>query len=506
MPRDHTVKSGASDAEDGMVVIAASMRGAGAAISARCAAISDAGVTAGRGAAREVGVRMSRSREAWTVLRKRACATALAGVALATVVLSGCGGGTGLTAAPGVLGAAPANSSATATPAAALPVADALRELRLRATVDAYLAHMTLDEKLGQMVELEVDIGAGGPVYYPDMDNMVRGLHAGAIIVYIFDTKWPLSQLRDYLNSIQGNAQVPLLTMMDEEGGVVDRLEGWDGPRPSAQDLGASGNPQNAYLAAAKDAHDLRAIGINTDLAPVVDTRLIPNQVEWTRLYGDDPKTVDRYAGAFLQGLQKNGEIGTLKHWPGIGSIWQDPHLTLPTITRTRAQLEASEFQAFRGVLALDPGLIMVTHVVVSAIDPNLPATLSPLLVNGVLRKELGYAGVVVTDNLYMEGIRLHWALGEAAVLSVMAGDDLLATAWDSGSMTTITGALKQAIHDGRISVARIDQSVRRILTLKARYGLLPPITTRTPPPVPVAEAIGSGMAVADRARTVGVV
>jgi beta-N-acetylhexosaminidase len=120
------------------------------------------------------------------------------------------------------------------------------------------------------------------------------------------------------------------------------------------------------------------------------------------------------------------------------------------------------------------PGMVMVTHVMVPAIDQNLPATLSPALINGVLRGELGYDGVVVTDNLYMEGIRLHWPLGEAAVLSVLAGDDLLATAWDPGSMTEMMDALRQAIAQGRITMARIDQSVRRILILKARYGLLP--------------------------------
>lgn len=437
--------------------------------------------------------------------RGRVRVAALAAAAVMILILSACGAAGGSTGAPRLIGSAATTATPTgtptATPAAALPVAEALSELRLRATVRAYLSHMTLDEKLGQMVELEVDIGAGGPVYYADMDNMVSGLHAGAIIVYIFGTNWPLSQLRDFLGTVQSHASVPLLTMMDEEGGVVDRLNGWEGPRPSAQDLGATGDPHLAYLAAAKDARDLRAVGINTDLAPVVDTRLIPNQVEWTRLFGDDPVTVDRYAGAFLQGLQQNGEIGTLKHWPGIGSIWQDPHLTLPTITRTRAQLEASEFQAFRGVLALDPGLIMVTHVMVPAIDTHLPATLSPPLVNGVLRKELGYNGVVVTDNLYMEGIRLHWALGEAAVLSVMAGDDLIATAWDTTSMMTILSALKQAIHDGRISMARIDQSVTRILTLKARYGLLPPITTRMPPVGASVAASGAGLADANRAR-----
>jgi beta-N-acetylhexosaminidase len=115
-----------------------------------------------------------------------------------------------------------------------------------------------------------------------------------------------------------------------------------------------------------------------------------------------------------------------------------------------------------------------VTHVLVPAIDPNLPATLSPALVQGVLRGELGYDGVVMTDSLYMKGISERYSLGEASVLAVLAGDDLLEGAWDSASMQEMLSALEAAVAQGRISAARIDQSVRRILLLKERYGLLP--------------------------------
>jgi len=172
--------------------------------------------------------------------------------------------------------------------------------------------------------------------------------------------------------------------------------------------------------------------------------------------------------------LQQSGVVGCLKHWPGIGSVSLDPHDTLPVMDRTRQQLETTEFASFRGLLALNPGMVMVTHVVVPAIDPSLPATLSSKLVQGVLRGELGYDGVVMTDSLYMKGISLRYDLGEAAVMSVLAGDDLLEGAFDPDSMRFMLAALKGAISSGRLSVTRIDDSVRRILTLKAHYGLLP--------------------------------
>jgi beta-N-acetylhexosaminidase len=218
----------------------------------------------------------------------------------------------------------------------------------------------------------------------------------------------------------------------------------------------------------------MQALGINTDLAPVADVRSIPNAIEWTRLFGSDPTTVTKYASAFLSGLQDNGEIACLKHWPGIGSVSLDPHLTLPTITRTLPELESTDFATFRALMAENPGMIMVTHVVVQALDPTMPATLSPILVNGVLRGQLGYQGVVMTDSLYMNAISRHYTLPQAAVLSVVAGDDLLEGAYNSYSMSAMLNALHAAINDGSITVARIDQSVMRILELKARFGLIP--------------------------------
>jgi beta-N-acetylhexosaminidase len=356
-------------------------------------------------------------------------------------------------------------------PAAKLPTLPQIDyyALDIQRTVNWQLAHMTLDEKLGQLFLIETV----WQHYNSDVDNMVRGMHAGAMIVYnqnISDQQ----QLHDYLAAVQAHASLPLLISTDEEGGLVDRLAQFMPSRPSAQDVASSGNPTVARQEAAGMAQDLLALGINADLAPVVDVRTTPAAVEYTRLFGDDPATVDRFAGAFLDGVQQNGVVGCLKHWPGIGSVTLDPHETLPTIDRSLGDLQSTEFAAFKNLLGHQPGMIMVTHVIVSALDPNLPATLSPKVVDGVLRGQLGYQGVVMTDSLYMKGISVRYSLGEAAVLSIIAGDDLLEGAWDTGSMQEMFGAIKQAMAQGRISAQRIDQSVARVLTLKARYGLIP--------------------------------
>jgi beta-N-acetylhexosaminidase len=343
-------------------------------------------------------------------------------------------------------------------------------QARLLYTARTYLGRMTLDEKLGQMFLIETS----GPNYYADVDTMVRSLHAGALIIYGKNMKTP-QQLKTYIATMQANAAIPLMVTMDEEGGVVDRLGYYhfDPPLPAAQDLAATGSTNGAEQAGETAAHEMQALGINTDLAPVVDVRSIPNAIEWTRLFGNDPTTVANYASAFLTGLQNNGEIACLKHWPGIGSISLDPHLTLPTVTRTLPELESTDFATFRALLAQNPGMIMVTHVLVPALDPTMPATLSPILVNGVLRGQLGYQGVVMTDSLYMAAISKRYTLPQAAVLSVVAGDDLLEGAYDSYSMNAMLAALHNAINDGTITTARIDQSVMRILELKARFGLI---------------------------------
>ncbi|MFI5272425.1 MAG: glycoside hydrolase family 3 N-terminal domain-containing protein [Ktedonobacterales bacterium] len=391
-----------------------------------------------------------------------------------TLLLGACSGATSTTVR--VHGVAPLVPTATLPPSSAGPQSAARLQQQARASAEWYLSRMSLDEQLGQMFLIET----GWQDYNQDVANMVVGMHAGAMILYQQNMA-NSAQLKDYIATIQAHASLPLLVSIDEEGGVVDRLGalGFDPPLPAAQDLTASGNPHNAYVAGAQAAAELRALGINLNLAPVADVRTNPYAVEFTRIFGNSPKTVDAYAGAFMRGLQQNDVVACLKHWPGIGGVALDPHLTLPTMDETRAQLEATNFAAFRGLLAQDPGMIMVTHVIVPAIDPNMPATLSPKLVDGVLRGELGYQGVVMTDSLYMQGIAERYSLPEAAVLSVVAGDDLLEGAYDTGTMSAMLAALKAAIATGQISRARIDQSVLRILLLKQRFGLL---ALHTPP------------------------
>jgi len=415
---------------------------------------------------------MTRLQGVWMFARRLALLGALLVMAGCSVSLGGHASATQTPSATVEPTATPfaANGPQPSTSASANQLAQE-RQAMIEQTAAYDTSQMTLDEKLGQLFLIETYY----QTYTPDIDNMVVGMHAGATIIYGKNMQDP-AQLKAYIASLQAHATIPLLVTMDEEGGVVDRLGFYKffPPLPAASDIGASGNPTNAYNEGAQAAQEMLQEGINTDLAPVVDVQTNPAAVEGTRLYGSDPNTVTQYAGAFLNGLQRNGVAGTLKHWPGIGSTAADPHLTLPTITHDQSTLNSVDFAPFRALLADNPAMIMVTHVIVPAYDPNMPATLSPIMVQGILRNQLGYNGVVMTDSLYMQGIAIHYTLPQAGVLAIEAGDDLLEGAFDTNSMSQMIQALKDAISSGAITVNRIDESVQRILALKIRFGLLP--------------------------------
>ncbi|MEO7002507.1 MAG: glycoside hydrolase family 3 N-terminal domain-containing protein [Ktedonobacterales bacterium] len=392
---------------------------------------------------------------------------------LTVLVVAACAGGKSVThpTATGAAGTQTPNNAPGVPAAVRAALAAQEHEALMQQTAAYDVSQMSLDEQIGQMFLIETYY----KTYTPDIDNMVVGMHAGALIIYGKNMQDP-AQLQAYIAAIQAHVHIPLLVTMDEEGGLVDRLGflHFDQPLPAAQDVGASGNAQNAYNEGMQAAQEMTQLGINTDLAPVADVRGSAGSIETTRLYSSDPTVVTQMAGAFLNGLQSHGVAGTLKHWPGIGGVILDPHKALPTITDSQAQLESTNFATFRQLVAENPGMIMVTHVLVNAIDPNMPATLSPKLVNGVLRGELGYQGVVMTDSLYMQGIALRYTLPQAGVLAIEAGDDLLEGAFDTNSMSGMIAAIHAAIDAGQITPARIAQSAQRILALKIRFGLLP--------------------------------
>ena len=358
---------------------------------------------------------------------------------------------------------------------------DSLRHLvgymKYKQLASMYVARMPLDVELGQLIMVEYSDTS----YSSNLDMMVNKLHAGGVIMYEFQMK-TFNQTRNDIAQMQKRATFPLLISTDEEGGpYVHRLQNIYGPRMSATDIYNTGNLNVATQQGHKVAHNLLALGINENLAPDVDVNLVNGYDMITRTFGNDPASVIKFAGAYMQAMQSDGVVACIKHFPGLGDALTDAHTGLPVVNRTRQQIYSVELAPFKAFIQaqnkLDyPGMIMPTDVLMPAIDPVYPAELSHIFMTDILRKEFGYDGVVLTDALYMKGITDKWDMPTAAVMALNAGNDMLLGPTGADQMIATLNALKAALQHGTLSKARIDEAATRILALKMEYHLMPAI------------------------------
>jgi beta-N-acetylhexosaminidase len=342
--------------------------------------------------------------------------------------------------------------------------------LTLDQVAQRYLSHMTLNEELGQLFLVALE----GTTYNANNAAMIEQQHAGGILLYT-DNMTSKEQTRALVAAAQAHADFPLLVLTDEEGGYVDRLTQFYGWRPSATDIGATGSTSFAQAQGLQTGKDMSALGFNADFAPDVDVQLVAGPDQVTRTFGSTPAAVTSLAGAYLTGMQSAGVAVCLKHFPGLGAATSDAHLGLPVIKRTRDQIESVELAPYRALIATGQvGMVMSTDLLMRALDPTLPAELSPAIINGVLRQELGFDGVVITDALYMQGIAKTYNQTQAAALAIEAGDDMLVGAFTPIQVTWMEDGITQALANHQITKQRVDQSVLRILKLKLRMGMIP--------------------------------
>ena len=344
------------------------------------------------------------------------------------------------------------------------------------AKVQQIMAGMTLNQKLGQLLIVEY---LGNSYTGTELQYMIAKQNVGGFLYqesnHNFEPPYNnIGKVADFSRQSMSDAQIPLLIGTDQEGGLVNRLYVFHGYLPSAAEMAASGNPKVAYNQGALAAQWMQQLGINTDLAPVVDVHTVNPPVLETRMFGSDPLTVASYAGAYLNGLQQNNVIGCLKHFPGLGAVTSDPHAGLPTVNRNLLDLEKVDLAPYKLMIQkYHPAMIMSTDVLMPAIDPTLPAELSQKTINNLLRTQLGYDGVVITDGLYMQGISQRWTLSQSAVLSIIAGDDLVEGPYSASQVADVVAALKQAMQQGKLTQERINQSVQRILLMKVQDGII---------------------------------
>jgi len=332
---------------------------------------------------------------------------------------------------------------------------------------------MSLDQKLGQMVIVEFY----GATVNGDLTQMLQGNQVSGVLI---ENKNGNAQSRSQLVSLnkamQKLAPVPLFITTDYEGGLVNELRLITGERTSEQAIGATGNPTVAYTAGHNAAADLTSLGLNVNFMPIVDVLTNPNNPGLPmRTFGSNPTLVTNMGRAYLKGLTDGGVIGCLKHFPGLGSANLDPHFSLPPMNRSLATLNAVDFVPYRTMIneGIVP-MVMVTHILNPQLDPNLPTSLSPNVVTGILRKQLNFKGVIISDTLWMGGISNTYSLAQAAVLAVKAGTDLLLGPRGLADTQHMIYGLRQAVSSGQISQAQIDASVARILEMKIHYNIIP--------------------------------
>ncbi|MGB9467043.1 MAG: glycoside hydrolase family 3 N-terminal domain-containing protein, partial [Candidatus Acidiferrum sp.] len=344
--------------------------------------------------------------------------------------------------------------------------------------VETTLSKMTLDEKVGQVIfaTYHGSFTATDAPAYAEIIRDVEKLHVGGFINVTQGSPLGIVKSQAYptavlTNQLQAKSKLPLLVGADFERGTAMRLD--EGTSfPTAMALAAAGNPKDAYTMGKITALEARAVGIHWVYGPVSDVNNNPdNPIINTRSFGEDPAKVSEYVTAFVRGVQENGGMATSKHFPGHGDTAADSHIDLPVIRADRNRLEHLELVPFRAAIAAGADSIMTGHLSIPALepDPNTPATLSSNILTGLLRKELGYQGLVVTDAMDMGGITVRYAPGEAAVRAFVAGADavLMPPVPDAAFE-----ALRDAVKSGRITRERLDASVRRLLQAKARLGL----------------------------------
>src|SRR5215472_11466083 len=339
-----------------------------------------------------------------------------------------------------------------------------------------YVAHMTLDEKLGQMIMTESEQND----YSDDLNYMITQLHVGGMIMYESHLQ-TATQARTTIGLSQQNARIPLLVSVDEEGGMyVHRLDKIYGVRPGPTEISQTGSIAYDQQQGIELSHDLLTLGLNVDLAPDVDVSIIQGYDTVDRTFGNTAAEVIKYAGPYMEAMQSHGLIACLKHYPGgLGDTPYDAHDILPTDNRSVVQIFATELAPYKTLInspnpLMQPAMIMSTDVLMPAIDPTMPAELSHKFMTDILRNQFGYDGVAITDALYMGGISDRWSEPQAAVLAIQAGNDMILSPMGSARTAAVIEALRQALQDGQLPMARINEAVTRIIALKMQYHIMP--------------------------------
>lgn len=325
------------------------------------------------------------------------------------------------------------------------------------------LDNMSVEEKVGQMFMVRVP--------KENADKRVSEYHLGGYIMFgrDFDNKTK-EEVINNIASWQSEADIPMLIGVDEEGGTVNRIstntEFRSEPFKSSQELYAEGGFDLIYEDTITKANFLKELGINVNFAPVVDVSTNPDDYIYKRSFGKNANLTSEYAEVVVRTMKESNIASVLKHFPGYGNN-ADTHTGIAIDNRTLESFKENDFLPFEAGIKAGANIILVSHNIVTSMDPDNPASLSTR-VHEILRNDLGFDGVIITDDLYMDAISKNYD-SSVAVLAILAGNDLICTTdFESQILEVIA-----AVEDGTISIDRINESVRRILELKLELNLI---------------------------------
>ncbi|ETI68758.1 beta-N-acetylhexosaminidase [Neobacillus vireti] len=337
-------------------------------------------------------------------------------------------------------------------------------------TISKMIFNMSLDDKIGQMILA----GVSGTSMDANANKLISQFHVGGVIFYKYNFETP-GQAVQLVNQLKaGNSSsLPLILGVDQEGGRVTRLPGGLVNFPPNKQIGQVNNPDFSYKVGTRLGQELKEFGLNLDFAPVLDINSNPNNpVIGDRSFGNNAEIVSKLGIQTMRGIQSQNVITTIKHFPGHGDTSVDSHLDLPIVNKSLKELKELELIPFERAIEQGADVVMVAHILLPQLDKTNPGTMSKAVMTDLLRKQLGFTGVIITDDMTMGAITEHFDIGKAAVESVKAGSDIILVGHDYNNVVKIIDSIKTAVQNGEISKQRLDESVERIIQLKRNYSI----------------------------------
>ena len=332
------------------------------------------------------------------------------------------------------------------------------------------VSKMSLEEKIGQMILA----GISGTTMDANTKKLVNQFHIGGIIFYKnnFNTPAQTIQLVNQLKT-ENSSRLPLFLSTDQEGGRVTRLPGGLTNFPTNEQIGKVNNREFSYKIGTLLGRELKEFGLNLDFAPVLDINSNPNNpVIGDRSFGNNLEIVSELGIQTMKGIQSQNVISTIKHFPGHGDTSVDSHLDLPIVNKSLKELKELELIPFERAIDDGADVVMVAHILLPKLDKTNPASMSKAIMTDLLRDQLSFNGVIITDDMTMGAITEHFDIGKAAVESVKAGSDIILVGHNYNNVVEIISSLKTAVQNGEISEQRLNESTERIIQLKRKYNI----------------------------------